>query len=109
MEAGSRRGFMENLEPPDPVMRDERSLWEKYRRWDAISGMHAAVIAMLPSAKVKITNVTFASGLQLANHAVAHYRVEDGCRTYKSGPQKQEQTPRAICELFRIYIHCIAH
>ena len=71
--------------------------------------MHAAVIAMLPSAKVKITNVTFASGLQLANHAVARYRVEDGCRTYKSGPQKQEQTPQAICELFRIYIHCIAH
>ena len=26
MEAGSQRGFKDTSEPPDPVMRDERSL-----------------------------------------------------------------------------------
>ena len=71
--------------------------------------MHADVIAILPLAKVKFTNDTFASGLQLANCAIARTRVEDSYRTYKSGPQKQEQSTQAICELFRIYMHCIVH
>ena len=71
--------------------------------------MHAAVIAMLPSAKVKITNVTFASGQQLENHAIARERIVGTCRTYRSGLQKQIQLSQAICELFRIYMHCIVH
>ena len=49
-----------------------------------MSGIYAAAIAMLPSAKVKITNVTFASRVLLAIDFIILEITILMCGTYRS-------------------------